>query len=234
MCGEETAERMAFPGSRKQGTHSQAVYKITREIRSETALGIIPALLFITWVTWTRLLSHLSCRLSCHVETLPLSCVGVGIKCYGYVSLASDCNSHTDPSYPHPPQIILHISAWHPKVNFKILDRIMQLPHFNPSMAGHHPENKSTGLPWSAGVPRPAAPTLSLSPLLYPLGSSSTEGTAAPPLIEHVPTHGLCSCCSLLLSTLPQIFTWLTPLVHQGLCSKATSSEHSFLTICQK
>lgn len=39
MCGEETADRMGFPGSRKQGTHNQAVYKITREIRREAALG---------------------------------------------------------------------------------------------------------------------------------------------------------------------------------------------------
>lgn len=99
----------------KKGTHNQAVYKITKRSGVRQPWVQMPALLFITCVTWTRLLSRLSCRLSCHVETLPLSCVGVGTKCYGYVSLASDCNSHQTHSYPQPPHFILHISAWHPK-----------------------------------------------------------------------------------------------------------------------
>lgn len=46
------------------------------------------------------------------------------------------------------------------------------------------------------------------------------ESLPFPPLAKCAPTEGLCTCCSFLLNTLPQIFTWLTPLVHQGLCSK--------------
>lgn len=41
-------------------------------------------------------------------------------------------------------------------------------------------------------------------------------------------------CSLLLLNALPQVFTRLTFSVPQGLCAKATSSEHSSLTNHQK
>lgn len=73
-------------------------------------------------------------------------------------------------SYPQPPQFILHISAWHPKWTFKILDRIMQLPHFNPPMACHHPENKSTGLPMVCMCPQGCCSNLIFVPSPLPIG----------------------------------------------------------------
>lgn len=137
--------------------------------------------------------------------------------------------THTEThSYSSLLQFILHISAWHPKWTFWIIDRIMQFPHFNPSKACHCPENKSTDLSTVCKsaqgccsnlifVPLPFAPLMELLPSLHSL--------SVLPLRAFV--H------ALLLNTLPKIFTWLTS-VHQGFCSEATSSEHSSLIIYQK
>lgn len=70
-------------------------------------------------------------------------------------------------------------------------------------------------------------------PGLFPdrVKNNTAKGALAwPSTSKCAPTQGLCMCCSLLLSALPQVFTRLPFSVHQGLCTKATSSGHTSLT----
>lgn len=93
-------------------------------------------------------------------------------------------------SHPRPPKFILHISARHPEWTFKIINRTMQLPHFDTFMPHHRHGNKSTGLPTVCMVcPRLLLQPHLCPPPLCPLGHSSIDGITFPPLVKHALTR---------------------------------------------
>lgn len=100
-------------------------------------------------------------------------------------------------------------------------------------MAPHHSAGKSTGLPVVCTTcPRLLfQPHLRLPPLCL-LGSGSTDRIRAPPPADGAPTRGLCTCCSPLRTTPPQMLAH--SLSSPGSLLQGQSSEHSLLTNLSK